>query len=68
MLPRRKRHVRLHLEGTETSLEGIFVGFWAGHYVLRTPEALVEAGKTEMLDGVDVKVPRPRVLFMQELR
>lgn len=64
---RRKRYVRLHLEGTDTSLDGIFVGFWAGHYVLRTPEALVEQGKTEVLDGRDVKVPRSRVLFMQEL-
>lgn len=60
--------MRLHLEGTETSIEGIFVGFWAGHYVVRAPEALVEPGKTELLDGVDVKVPRGRVLFLQELR
>lgn len=63
---RRKKHVRLHLEGAQPSVQGIFVGFWAGHYVLHVPELVENADRSIALDG-NVKVPRSRVLFMQEL-
>lgn len=63
---RRRRHVRLHLAGDAPSVEGIFVGFWAGHYVLHTPAVLEAVDKTRSLEG-NLRVPRDRVLFVQEL-
>jgi hypothetical protein len=54
-------------EGDNGSLEGIFVGFWAGHYVIRTAQYLESDTRTHDLGGVDVKVHRDRVLFLQEL-
>lgn len=67
MIPRRKRLVRVHLEGEKGSVEGLFVGFWAGHYVIRTPEFVERAGSQHELDGHDVRVPKARVLFLQTL-
>lgn len=70
---RRKRYVRLHLDGMEQSVEGIFVGFWAGHYVLRETKVVAAvAGQREVatttLEGLSARFPKARVLFMQELR
>jgi len=59
--------VRIHIDGSDASLEGIFVGFWAKHYVLRAPHLIEAPDRTIALEGQDVKVPRERVLFMQEL-
>ena len=67
MIPRRKRQLRLHIEGMDGSLQGIFIGFWAGHYVLRLPEMLETPERSLTLEGRDVKIPRERVLFAQEL-
>ena len=64
---RKKRLVRVHLEGDAPSLEGVFVGFWAGHYVLRVATLLEGADASVELDGASVRVPRERVLFVQEL-
>lgn len=67
MIPRRRRTLRLHIEGQDASIEGIFVGFWARHYVLRVPSIVEAPERTIALDGHDVKVPRERVIFCQEL-
>jgi hypothetical protein len=66
-VPRKKRLVRLHLKGSEPSVEGFFVGFWAAHYVIRVPKVLVAEDRTESLDGEDLVVPRDNVAFMQRL-
>ena len=69
---RRKRYVRLHIEGMDQSVEGIFVGFWAGHYVLRETKVVSAVGgqrqaASTSLDGPSARFPKARVLFMQEL-
>jgi len=65
---RRKKLVRVHFVGNETSsVEGVFVGYWSGHYVLRVPKVLESAEASYALDGDDVTIPRERVLFMQRL-
>jgi hypothetical protein len=67
----RKRLVRLHLEGSNPSLEGLLVG-WpnrnAGHYVLKMAQMIERVDAAVTLDGVAVRVPRERVVFVQELR
>lgn len=68
MMWRRRRHVRLHPDGQRPSIEGILVGFWAGHYVLRTPSLLVAEGETIALDGSEVRVPKANVIFVEVLR
>jgi hypothetical protein len=67
---RRRRLVRLHLNDNQPSIEGILVGSpfgWADHYVLRTANVLADVDKTEELDGIDARVPRERVVFVQTL-
>ena len=63
---RRKRLLRLHLEGMNESIEGIYVGVWAGHYVLRAASVLQGPDESRSLEGT-VRVPKTRVLFAQEL-
>lgn len=67
MMVRRKRLVRLHLDGDKPSLEGILAGQPAGHYRLLKPVMLRAAGQSDELDG-ELLVPRERVVFVQELR
>lgn len=72
VMPRRKRYVRLHLEGMDSSVEGIFVGFWAGHYVLRESKVVSavtgqRSAASTSLEGRSARFPKARVLFMQEL-
>ena len=70
MLPRRKRRVRLHLARNEPSIEGIFVGFWAGHYMVATPEVLTASHgdvHRETVEGRYIRVPKPQVLFVEDL-
>lgn len=62
---RRKRMVRLHLKDSAPSVEGMFVGFWANHYVVNVPKVVVGEAATETLDGADLVVPRENVVFMQ---
>jgi len=64
---RRKRMVRLHLRGDLPSIEGIFTGFWAGHYVIRTPSVVASEQQTLALDGQDARVPKEQVMFVQVL-
>lgn len=64
---RRRRLLRVHLEGSTASVQGIYVGWWANHLVLRIPQLVEAEGRTVDLDGRDVKIPRARILFMQEL-
>lgn len=65
---RRKRMVRLHMAGDAPSLEGVFCGFWAGHYRLRIASVMAGADKTIELEGPESRVPKERVVFMQVLR
>jgi hypothetical protein len=65
---RKRRMVRLHMKGSEPSVEGFFVGFWANHYVVELAKVLVGEDNTESLDGPDLVVPRENVVFMQRLR
>lgn len=65
---RRKKLVRVHFAGNEpSSVEGVFVGFWSGHYVLKVPKVLQSEDASYALDGDDVTIPKERVLFMQRL-
>jgi hypothetical protein len=57
--------VRLHLAGDSPSIEGVFVGFWANHYVIRTANAVLDADRTVALEGPETRVHRDRVEFMQ---
>jgi hypothetical protein len=67
----RKRHVRLHLADGAPSIEGLLQHYstrrTGNHYVLEL--ATVVSGQSESfeLDGPSVKVPRERVVFIQEL-
>lgn len=66
---RGKRLARLHLleeKGTPVStLEGVLLGRWSGHYVLLLPKVVGEDGATS-LEGT-VEVPAERVVFVQVL-
>lgn len=67
----RKRLVRLHLADNQPSLEGLLTGWpsrHAGHYVLQLPQLVEGVDRTVTLDGVAVRVPRERVVFVQVLR
>ena len=59
--------MRLHLEGMDQSIEGIYIGTWAGHYVLKAAALLEGPERTRDLDGI-VRIPRSRVLFAQETK
>jgi hypothetical protein len=65
---RRRRLVRLHLEGEQPSVEGVLTGFWAGHYVLQLARVFETADASHSLEGPSVRVPRERVVLVQELR
>lgn len=64
MIWRRRRLVRLHLVGQEPSIEGVFLGFTAGHYRLANASMIETAERTHVLDG-EAWVPRDRVLYAQ---
>lgn len=64
---RRKRMVSLHLKDDQPSVEGLFCGFWARHYVIRVPRVLVGENATQELEGRDLVVPRENVVFMQRM-
>jgi hypothetical protein len=61
---RGRRLVRLHLTGTDPTIEGILVGRWGGHYVLLKPKVMQEKDRTYTLEGY-VEVPADRVVFVQ---
>lgn len=64
-----KRKVRFHVEGLDASPEGILVGTWADHYVLRVPRLIASVGGDSLDlqgDGYrEVLIPKSRVLFVQ---
>jgi hypothetical protein len=64
---RRKRMVVLHLKDDQPSVEGLFTGFWAKHYVIRLPKVVVGENATTELEGGDLVVPRENVVFMQRM-
>jgi hypothetical protein len=63
---RGSRRVRLHFAGDAPSIEGILVGFVAGHYRLQNPSVIVAAEHAVPEDG-EAWVPRERVLHLQVL-
>lgn len=70
---RRRRLVRLHLEGENPSLEGLlvspaFAGWLDHHYVLELATMHVSGDESYELSGRRCRVPRERVVFVQELR
>lgn len=66
MFTRKRRLLRLHLEGGQPSIEGVFLGFEAGHYRLAAAKLLEAADRTIELHG-EAWVPRERVLHAQVL-
>ena len=64
----RRRHVRIHQADPAPSIDGILVGKpWrnAGHYVVRRPGIIAALEVTVESEGVEVWVPRERVLFLE---
>lgn len=61
---RRKRMLRLHLKDADFSVEGVLLGFEAGHYRLGAGKHLEDAGRTRPLDG-ETWVPRENVIYAQ---
>ena len=64
---RKKKLVRVHLENEHGSVEGLFVGFWADHYVIRMAEFVERPGSQHRRVGEDGRVPKSRVVFLQTL-
>lgn len=66
-----KRHVRLHLADNAPSLEGLLVDYRTArngnHYVLELASAIQGVDQSYQLEGPQVRVPRERVVFIQEL-
>jgi len=60
------RLVRLHLEGNQPSVEGLLLGRWGGHYVLREAKIVQGEQASVPVEG-SVEVPEGRVLFAQVL-
>jgi hypothetical protein len=67
---RGKRAVRLHLEVQPhvavSTVEGILVGRWSGHYVLLLPKVAREGERSIPLEGT-LEVPAERVVLVQVL-
>jgi hypothetical protein len=61
---RRRAIVRLHLEGSNASVEGLFLGYAAGHYRLVNARHLEAADQSIPLEG-EAWVPKKRVLYAQ---
>ena len=61
---RGKRMVRLHLDNTQPSVEGILAGRWSGHYVVLAANLLADG---EVPVAGHIEVPAERVLLVQVL-
>ena len=61
---RKKKIVIVNFVDHDDSIEGILMGVWAGHYVLRTSKLIKSAEESYKLDG-ETLIPMSRVLFMQ---
>lgn len=64
---RRRRLVRLHHEHMDQSLEGILIGVWGGHYILRAAKIIESEDRSVSFDGPEIRVPRAHVLFVEVL-
>ena len=62
----RRRLVRLHQLDPAPSIEGVLVGFVAGHYRLLKP-VLLESPERSHSMGVEAWVPRERVIFVERV-
>jgi hypothetical protein len=62
----RGRLVRLHLEGSDPSLMGIYRGQKSGHYLLDVPQLVTGSHEPAPLQGF-AAVPKARVIWMQVL-
>lgn len=60
------RRVMVHIEGMDSSIEGILFGRWGGHYVLQRAALVEETDRKMSLSGA-VEIPAERVLFLQVL-
>ena len=63
---RRARHVRLHFQNADHSLEGFLVPSANGHYRLLRPMLLETPERTHSLEG-EAWIPRANVEFIQVL-
>lgn len=63
---RGNRLVRLHLANNEPTVEGVLVSSKGGHYLLLAPKLMPDNQESFNLQGT-VRVPRERVLLIQEL-
>jgi hypothetical protein len=57
----------MHLNDNQPSLEGVLGPTWGTEYVLQLAKIVTETGSHE-LTGPRVRVPRERVVFIQELK
>lgn len=60
----RKRMLRLHFKEKDFSVEGVFLGYRAGHYRLANARELAGAGTSRALSG-ETWVPRANVIYAQ---
>lgn len=60
----RGRLVRVHLEGSDPSVQGLYRGRRGGHYLLDVPHIVSGPRDPEPLTGF-VAIPAGRVLFLQ---
>lgn len=64
---RRAKMVRLHLNDGAPSVDGIFVGFKAGHYRIKKAVLVRSEGEQHALED-EAWVPRRNVLLVQTLK
>ena len=69
---RGKRRVRIHLEVKDytpvSTIEGILVGRWGGHYVLEVAKIVRAGDETVSMDARYVEIPSERVVFVEVQR
>jgi hypothetical protein len=67
IVPRRKRRVRIHyLRDSAPSIEGVFKGFWAGHYIIAVPQ-IVNGSDPIRFEGPSVRIHKSQVSLMEDL-
>lgn len=67
----RKRLVRVHLDGDHPSIEGLVQSTRIrrdGHYIVELASVIEAEERSFKLEGDKVRIPRERVVFLQELR
>ena len=67
MMLHRKRRVRIHYANNASpTIEGVFKGFWAGHYIVAVPE-IVNGNSPIRFEGPTVRIPKHQVSLMEDL-